>query len=129
LRANEIGAEVILKATKVDGVLMIPTRRKNPEGETFLANHVSRRVATAAQGDGFDGVLALHGQQNAHHRFLIFQAAQFTPRGHGRKCGHAGDGVKMAIGDGSWALGNASPPLLNVFTQLPTPTPDTISQR
>jgi uridylate kinase len=63
------------------------------QGETFLTHHVSRRIATAAQGDGFDGVLALHGQQNAHHRFQFLQAAQFAPRGHGRKSGHAGDGL------------------------------------
>ena len=68
LRANEIGAEVILKATKVDGIYDSDPK-KNPKAKRFCENPVSRRAAKAAEGDGFHGVLAVHGQQDAHHRF------------------------------------------------------------
>ena len=68
LRANEIGAEVILKATKVDGIYDCDPK-KNPKAETLRANHLSGSAATAAESDGFHRFFALHGQQNADHRF------------------------------------------------------------
>ena len=90
LRANEIGAEVILKATKVDGIYDCDPK-KNPQGKTIRANLLSRSAEKAAQGDGLDGVFALHGQQDAHHRLRFVQAAQSPARGHGRKSGNARD--------------------------------------
>ena len=61
LRAVEIGAEVILKATKVDGVYdsdppRIPTRR--PPRPPDLC----RRAQRPAQGHGRHGRLAVHGE-------------------------------------------------------------------
>ena len=35
--------------------------KKNPERETIRADHLSGRAAKAVEGDGFDGVLAVHG--------------------------------------------------------------------
>ena len=66
LRANEIGAEVILKATKVDGIYDCDPN-KNPQGQAIRPNHLSGSVAEAIEGDGFDRFFALHGQQNADH--------------------------------------------------------------
>jgi len=81
LRANEIGAEVILKATKVDGIYDCDPKT-NP-GETVRSNLLPRSAAKTAQGDGLHGVFTLHGQQNAHHRLRHVQAAQPPARGHG----------------------------------------------
>ena len=74
LRANEIGAEVILKATKVDGIYDSDPK-KNPGAKRYLADHLHRGPAEAAQGHGFDRVLALHGQQDADHRVRSLSAA------------------------------------------------------
>ena len=90
LRANEIGAEVILKATKVDGIYDCDPK-KNPKREAVFGNFLSRRAAKTIEGDGLDGVLALHGQQDAHHRFRFFQAAQPPSRGFRRKSRNARD--------------------------------------
>ena len=88
LRANEIGAEVILKATKVDGIYDSDPKR-NPERKTIFSNHLPRRPAKAAQGHGFHRVLPVHGQQNADHRFRHVPPAQFKARRLGRKSRHA----------------------------------------
>ena len=86
LRANEIGAEVILKATKVDGIYDSDPK-KNPKAKRFQQISLPRGVAEAAEGDGFDRFLALHGQQDADHRVRRFQTAQSAPGGFGGKVG------------------------------------------
>ena len=67
LRANEIGAEVILKATKVDGIYTADPF-KNPDGHEVRPHHLRRGARQAASGDGFHRLHALHGQQGADHR-------------------------------------------------------------
>ena len=121
LRANEIGAEVILKATKVDGIYDSDPK-KNPKAKRFRGNFLPRRAAKAVEGDGFDGVLALHGQQDAHHRFRLLQAAQPPPRGLGRKSGHARDGMKEIGLLDCWIYGlmggvrQSNHPIIHKFT-------------
>ena len=66
LRANEIGAEVILKATKVDGIYDSDPATE-PRRPDVTPDHLSGGVAEAAQSDGLDRFFALHGQQNADH--------------------------------------------------------------
>ena len=101
LRANEIGAEVILKATKVDGIYDSDPK-KNPKAKRFAQITYLEALAETAQGDGFDGVLALHGQQDADHRFRSVQAAQSQARRDGRKSRDAGDGLKrQSEGEGT----------------------------
>ena len=67
LRATEIGAEVILKATKVDGIYDSDPKTNPDSGQALRNDLLPRGAKQTAQGDGFDGVLAVHGQQNAHH--------------------------------------------------------------
>ena len=62
LRAHEIGAEVKLKTTKVDGNYDSDPK-KNRQGEAVCGNLLSRHPAKAAPGDGFHGVLAVHGNK------------------------------------------------------------------
>ena len=64
LRAMEIDAEVILKATKVDGVYAADPAQ-GPERGAAADAHLHRRAEPRPQGDGLDGDLAVHGQQAA----------------------------------------------------------------
>jgi uridylate kinase len=73
LRANEIGAEVVLKATKVDGIY--DSDPKENAKEALFADSICRSIAEAAQGDGLDGLLTLYGQQNADYRVRLVPAA------------------------------------------------------
>ena len=65
LRANEIGAEVILKATKVDGIYDSDPKKKS-ESQALHPDHLPGRAPAAIKGHGFHRLLALHGQQNAN---------------------------------------------------------------
>ena len=67
LRAMEIGAEVILKATKVDGVYDADPE-KHPDADALRRAHLHRRPQSRAPGDGLDGDLAVHGQRPADPR-------------------------------------------------------------
>jgi uridylate kinase len=61
LRASEIHADIIFKATKVDGVY-----NKDPKNSRrcpLRLPHLRRRAAPADQCDGFDGFFPMHGQQ------------------------------------------------------------------
>ena len=79
LRANEIGAEVILKATKVDGIYdKDPV--KHSDAVKIRTHYLRRGAGKAAAGDGFHSLQPLHGQQNAHYRLRHEQARQRPPR-------------------------------------------------
>ncbi len=67
LRANEIGAEVILKATKVDGIYDSDPK-KNPKAKRFSKTAYIDAAAAPAQGHGLHRVFPVHGQQDADHR-------------------------------------------------------------
>ena len=73
LRAMEIGSEVVLKATKVDGVYDADPK-KNPEGQALRDASLHRSPSARAEGHGFDRDLALHGQPASDHRFRSAQA-------------------------------------------------------
>ena len=81
LRAMEIKADVILKATKVDGIydadpMIHPTRHA-------LRPHLVPAGARAGpEGDGRDGHLALHGQPAADRRLQPADAGQHQARDH-----------------------------------------------
>ena len=89
LRANEIGAEVILKATKVDGIYDCDPNT-NPAATALRPNLLSGSAAKTIESDGFNRVFALHGQQDADHCFRRFQGPQSQARGPRRKSRHAG---------------------------------------
>jgi uridylate kinase len=64
LRANEIHADVVLKATKVDGVYDADPNR-DAEAK-FLRTLTYRQARGGASGHGRRGGRALHGQRNPH---------------------------------------------------------------
>ncbi len=66
LRASEIGAEVLMKATKVDGVYESDPRKK-PARPALRAHQLFRSSQPEPQGDGRHGHIPGQGTENAHH--------------------------------------------------------------
>jgi len=109
LRANEIGAEVVLKATKVDGVYDSDPK-KNPKAKRFAQITYLEAAAKAAQGDGLERRSRSVWTTKCPSSFFdFFKPHNLSSLGYGRKSGHAGDELKWQIGDGRWELGNVSP--------------------
>ena len=88
LRAVEIGAEVILKATKVDGVYdadpQSGSRRPSASRELTYIEVLNRHLKVMDS----HGHLAVHGQQPAHHRLRPQDPRQHQARGQRRGGGH-----------------------------------------
>ena len=80
LRAMEVGAEVILKATKVRGVYDTDPL-KNHEAKLFRELTHMDAAEQGAQGDGRHRHFTLHGQQTPHHRLQRHGAGQHTQGG------------------------------------------------
>ncbi len=60
LRASEIRADIILKATKVDGIYdRDPNTR--PERQAFRSHHLHRSADATAASDGLDRLQPMHG--------------------------------------------------------------------
>ena len=64
LRAMEIGADVLLKATKVDGIYD-KDPKKYPEAKRYADGDVHRRAAPGSRGHGRDRVRAVPRQRDA----------------------------------------------------------------
>ena len=92
LRAMEIKADVILKATKVDGIYDADPMLE-PDARRFDADLVSPGARAGIEGDGRDGHLALHGQPPAHRRLQSADAGQHPARHRGRTDRVTGYGV------------------------------------
>jgi uridylate kinase len=89
LRAVEIGAEAILKATKVDGIYTAdPCPR--PRRHQAAADRVHRGAEPRAPGDGHHRHLALHGEQAAHRRLRPYPPGEYPADRHGRAGGLGG---------------------------------------
>ena len=88
LRANEIGANVILKATKVDGVYD-KDPKKNSTARLYVK--ISYLDALRKQLKVMDSTAfyLVHGQPHADHRLQHVQAAHAVPGGLGRAGGNA----------------------------------------
>ena len=91
LRAMEIRASVIMKATKVDGIYTADPMQRS-DGDPLRHDLVSAGARAAAEGDGRDCNLALHGQSAADSRVQPADAWQSPARGagRGRRLGRAG---------------------------------------
>ena len=90
LRANEIAAEVILKATKVDGIYDSDPM-KNPKAKRFTK--ISYLDALQKQLRVMDSTnfFALHGQRDANHRLRPLQEAQLPQSHPGRQSRFVGE--------------------------------------
>ena len=89
LRAMEIGAEVILKATKVDGVYDADPFKHSRRQQVRRAD-LYRSSQPRTQSDGFHGDLAVHGQSVADHRFQHHGKGQHQASRFGRTDRHPG---------------------------------------
>ena len=87
LRAMEIKAEVILKATKVDGIYTADPMI-DPTATRYDRISYLQVLEQRLQGDGRHGHLALHGQQAADRRLQPADAGQHPARRHGRADRH-----------------------------------------
>ncbi len=85
LRAMEIKADVILKATKVDGIYTADPK-KDPDGDALRSNYLPAGAGAGAAGDGRNGDLPVHGQQDAHRGVRPERARQHAAR-HPRRAG------------------------------------------
>ena len=81
LRAVEIGAEAILKATKVDGIYTADPG-PGPDGQQAAADRLHRGAEPRPRGDGHHGHLALHGQQAAHRGLRPYAPGQHPANRH-----------------------------------------------
>ena len=88
LRAAEIGAEAVLKATNVDGVYSADPK-KDPAAKRFDRLTHSQAVRGGLQGDGCDRIRACPRDVAAYHRILDRRArfdrrdpARDRPRHH-----------------------------------------------
>jgi uridylate kinase len=99
LRAIEIGADVILKATQVDGVFSA-----DPEGsrrDVLPSHHLSGYSEPRSQGDGLDRDFAVHGQPLP---LVVFNVGR---RQSVRSCGRAGRHAVGSVSDDAQARGSA----------------------
>ena len=98
LRAVEIGAEVLLKATKVDGVYDADPMT-NPTPSATLSSSYARPAQRPAQGPRRDGGLAVHGERPAHRRLRPQPARQHhAGRRSASRSGPLIDGATSADG-------------------------------
>ena len=81
LRAMEIDAEVILKATKVDGVYDADPKTST-DGPPLPDADLHGRAPAEPARDGLHGHLAVHGQQAPHRRLRPHRAREHLAGGH-----------------------------------------------
>ena len=95
LRATEIAADVLLKATKVDGIYSADPK-KDPNAKLFTQITYEQVLRGKAPGDGSDGDHAVHGAEDSAGRVQFEDAGEYRPRGAGRNCWytHHANGVR-----------------------------------
>ena len=84
LRASEIAADVLLKATKVDGIYD-KDPKKTPRRQAVRSGVVRRSDQQGAEGDGPGGVRALQGARDPPGRVQHLRAGEHRPRDPRRK--------------------------------------------
>ena len=89
LRGAEVGAEVVLKATKVDGVYSADPN-KDKIGDALCVDQLRRRDRAQPAGDGRHRICAVPRPEAADPRVLDHQARRVEARGAGRRRRHAG---------------------------------------
>ena len=89
LRGSEIGAEIVLKATKVDGVYTADPK-KDPTATRYAQHQLRRGDRPQPEGDGRHRLRAVPRPEAADQRVLDLQARRAEARGDGRGRRHAG---------------------------------------
>ena len=89
LRGREMGVDIVLKATKVDGVYTSDPK-KRPEREALPDAHLRRGDRQEPQGDGRHRARAVPRPEHAAQGVQHLRARRAQARGDGRGRGHAG---------------------------------------
>ena len=89
LRGREMGVDIVLKATKVDGVYTADPN-KDPERDPLRALTFDEAIVQQPQGDGRDRARAVPRPEHAAQGVLHLRARRAEARGDGRGRGHAG---------------------------------------
>ena len=89
LRGREIGADIVLKATKVDGVYTADPM-KDPAARALHDAHLRRGDRQESEGDGRDGARAVPRPEAAAQGVLDLRAGRAEARRARRGRGHAG---------------------------------------
>ncbi len=82
LRGSEIGAEIVLKATKVDGVYSADPK-KDPAATRYTRISFDEAIGAQPAGHGRDGVCAVPRPEAADPRVLIFKPGALQARRQG----------------------------------------------
>ena len=82
LRAMEIKAEVIMKATKVDGIYDADPMLVK-DATRIATDQLHGRVEAGAAGDGCDRHQSVPGKQSADHRVQLERRGKYPARGAG----------------------------------------------
>ena len=89
LRGSEIGAQIVLKATKVDGVYSADPK-KDPNATRYSTHHIRRGAQSQAADHGRHGIRVVPRPEAADKGVQYHQARCAEARRAGRGRGHAG---------------------------------------
>ena len=89
LRGSEIGAEIVLKATKVDGVYTADPM-KDPTATRYSSISFDEALSQASRRDGCHGICLVPRSENACEGVFHHQAGRTHARGYGGRRRHAG---------------------------------------
>ena len=87
LRGREMGVDIVLKATKVDGVYTADPK-KDPTADPLRRAHVRRGDRQESQGDGRDGARALPRPEHAAQGVFDLRSRRAEARGARRRRGN-----------------------------------------
>ena len=99
LRGSEMGAEIVIKATKVDGVYTADPKR-DPRAERYAKISFDEAIARNLQRDGRHRAHAVPRPEAADRRVQHFQGRRAAPGRAGRGRGHFGS--RMMAGRSPW---------------------------
>ena len=88
LRGREMGVDIVLKATKVDGVYTADPK-KDATARRYADAHVRRGDRQEPEGDGRDRARAVPRPEHAAQGVLDLRARRAEARRDGRRRGHA----------------------------------------
>lgn len=86
LRSMELEANILLKATRVDGVYSEDPEKKSPR-RAVPGIGLCHGTGKGLAGDGFDRDFTLHGTQDAAQDFQLQNARKYQESGGGRQGG------------------------------------------
>ena len=116
LRGREMGVDIVLKATKVDGVYTADPE-EGPGRDPLRRTHLRRGDRQESQGDGRDRARALPGPEHAAEGVLDLRSRRAEARGARERRGNA----RALLVPSSWSCGTRPNPAGARGPGAPTP--------